>query len=76
MELTHPLFEETLYGKLFCDTGFLEEGPYRITVGFGIELLVPQLFQMVPMHFDFGFPVKLDDKDEEEVFSFSFGLNF
>jgi len=75
-ELTHPLYEETVYGKLFCDTGLVSEGPYRVTVGFGLELVIPQLFQMVPMHFNFGFPVYKDDKDDEELFSFSFGMNF
>jgi outer membrane protein insertion porin family len=75
-ELTHPLFEETLFGKLFCDSGIVEEGPYRVTVGFGLEIVVPQLFQMVPMHFDFGFPVFKDDKDDTELFSFSFGMTF
>jgi len=75
-ELTHPLYEEVVYGKIFCDTGIVEEGPYRAAVGFGLELVIPQLFQMIPMHFDFGFPVYSDDKDDEEVFSFSFGLTF
>ena len=75
-ELTHPLFEETLYGKLFCDSGIVSDGPYRVTVGFGLELMIPQLFQMVPMHFDFGFPISSGDEDDEELFSFSFGLNF
>jgi len=31
---------------------------------------------MVPMHFDFGFPVLEDDKDEDQLFSFTFGLTF
>ncbi|MBN2375631.1 MAG: outer membrane protein assembly factor BamA [Sedimentisphaerales bacterium] len=75
-ELTHPLFEEVIFGKLFCDTGTVSEGTYRVAVGFGLELVIPQLFQMIPMHFDFGFPVYQDDEDEEEVFSFSFGLSF
>ncbi|MBN1437737.1 MAG: outer membrane protein assembly factor BamA [Sedimentisphaerales bacterium] len=75
-ELSHPLFEETFYGKLFIDTAIISEGPYRVTAGFGLELLVPQLFQTIPMHFDFGFPIYSDDKDDEQVFSFSFGLNF
>jgi len=75
-ELTHPLFEETIFGKLFCDTGMVSEGPYRVSVGFGIEFVVPQLFKMVPMHFDFGFPLIRDDMDEEELFSFTFGLSF
>ena len=75
-ELTHPIFEEVIFGKVFCDSGVVTEGRYRVTVGFGLELLVPQLFQMVPMHFDFGFPVVWDDKDDKQVFSFSFGLSF
>ena len=75
-ELTHPLFEETLYGKIFCDSGLVSEGPYRVSVGFGVELVVPQLFQMIPMQFDFGFPIFQDDKDEKEMFSFTFGMTF
>ncbi len=75
-ELTHPLYEKVLYGKVFCDSGFVAEGPYRAAVGFGFELVIPQLFQMVPMHFDFGFPVLEDDKDEDQLFSFTFGLTF
>ena len=65
-----------IFGKLFCDTGLVSEGPYRVTVGFGLELLIPQLFQTIPMNFDFGFPVYSDDKDDEQVFSFSLGMSF
>jgi len=72
-EMTHPLFEETIYGKLFCDSGIVEDGPYRVSVGFGLELVIPQLFQMIPMEFDFGFPIIFDDLDEKQAFSFSFG---
>ncbi|OQA01751.1 MAG: Outer membrane protein assembly factor BamA precursor [Planctomycetes bacterium ADurb.Bin412] len=75
-ELTHPLYEEVLFGKVFCDTGTVTEGPYRVTVGFGFELVIPQLFQMVPMNFDFGFPIYFDDEDDKEIFSFSFGVTF
>ena len=45
-------------------------------MGFGLELVIPQLFQMVPMQFNFGFPLLEDDEDENEVFSFTFGMNF
>ena len=75
-EITHPIFEETLFGKIFCDSGFVSEGPYRVAVGFGIEIVIPQFFQQVPMHFDFGFPIVEDDKDDTELFSFNFGLSF
>ena len=72
-ELTHPLYEETIYGKIFCDSGLISEGPYRVSVGFGLELVIPQLFQMIPMNFNFGFPLVTDENDDEELFSFSFG---
>ena len=54
----------------------VEEGRYRVTVGFGFELLIPQMFQMVPMNFDFAFPLQSDDEDEERLFSFSLGMSF
>ncbi len=75
-ELNFPLYEETFFGKIFCDAGMVTEGPLRVTVGFGLDILVPQLFQMIPMQFDFGFPVYSDDEDDEQVFSFSFGVTF
>lgn len=75
-ELTHPLYEEVIFGKMFCDTGLVSTGPYRVTVGFGLQLVVPQLFQMIPMHFDFGWPVIKGEQDDTRVFSFSFGMNF
>ena len=75
-EIIHPLYEDLFFGKLFCDSGMVSEGPYRVTVGFGFEVVIPQLFRTVPMHFDFGFPVLKDDLDDTQVFSFSLGLNF
>lgn len=75
-ELNQPIFEQVLFGKLFCDTGTVTTGRYRVTVGFGIDIVVPQLFQMVPMQFDFGFPILKDDEDDTQLFSFSFGVTF
>ncbi len=75
-EISHPLYEDTIYGKLFLDSGVVSTGCYRVTAGFGFELLIPQLFQMIPMHFDFGFPIHYDDQDDKQIFSFSFGMNF
>jgi len=73
-EITHPFLEDVIYGKLFCDSGVVDEGPYRVGLGFGLELWIPQF--PVPMQFNFGFPVLFDDKDEKEVFSFSMGFTF
>ncbi|KPK72226.1 MAG: hypothetical protein AMJ79_15900, partial [Phycisphaerae bacterium SM23_30] len=74
MELIHPFYEEGIYGKLFCDSGLLSEGPYRVSLGLGLELVIPQMY--IPLQFNFGFPVILDDKDEREVFSFMMGITF
>ncbi len=75
-EVSHPLYEEVLYGKVFCDSAYIEEGPVRVTAGIGLEIVIPQLFQMVPMHFDFGVPIVEDDEDENQLFSFNFGMTF
>ncbi|MBN2843483.1 MAG: outer membrane protein assembly factor BamA [Sedimentisphaerales bacterium] len=75
-ELVHPVFEETLFGKIFCDSVYISEGSYRVSVGFGFELIIPQFFQQVPMSFDFGFPMRKDDEDDTQLFSFNFGMSF
>ena len=75
-EISHPIFEETLFGKIFVDSAYVSEGSYRVAAGFGFELLIPQFFQQIPMNFDFGIPLKKDDEDETQLFSFNFGLNF
>jgi outer membrane protein insertion porin family len=75
-ELTYPLYEETVYGKVFYDTAMIEEGPVRMAIGFGLEIIIPQLFQQVPMQLNFATPVKESDEDDTEVFSFSFGFHF
>ena len=73
-EIVHPFLEDVIYGKLFCDSGLVDEGPYRVAAGFGLELWIPQM--PIPMQFNFGFPVLFDDKDEKELFSFSMGFTF
>jgi len=39
-------------------------------------VVVPQLFQTIPIQFNFGFPLVEDAEDDNEVFSFSFGVTF
>ena len=75
-EITHPLYEETVYGKLFYDTAMIEAGSVRMAAGFGLEIMIPQLFQEVPMQFNFGIPINKADSDDTEVFSFSMGFHF
>ena len=75
-EVIYPLYEDTVYGKVFYDTAMIETGPVRMAVGLGLEIIIPQLFQEVPIQLNFAAPVKKSDEDETEVFSFSFGFNF
>ena len=70
-ELSVPLYEETIYGKLFCDTALLEEGPYRVAVGVGLEMVIPQMNQ--PIQIKFTVPVAYEDQDGRKGVRFWFG---
>ena len=66
-------------GVFFLDTGTVEntikfEG-YRVSVGFGIRLYIPQLGP-APLAFDFGFPMLKQEEDQTQLFSFSMALPF
>jgi outer membrane protein insertion porin family len=72
-ELTTPLVGENFRGLLFLDSGTVQTGRYRLSVGAGLEIKVPQLFGNVPMRFELGFPLLKDPQDETQIFSFSGG---
>jgi outer membrane protein insertion porin family len=72
-EVTTPLVGENFRGLFFLDSGTVETGSYRLSVGTGIEIKVPQIFGNVPMRFELGFPLLKDNQDETQVFSFSGG---
>ncbi len=78
-EYSFPIFEKTLTGVLFLDTGTVEEritlSTWRAAVGFGVRFTVP-FFGPVPFALDFGFPISKDGDDDEEFFSFSLGTSF
>ena len=78
-EYAFPIFEKTLTGVLFLDTGTVEEKigltTWRAAVGFGIRFTVP-FFGPVPFALDFAFPISKDGDDEEQIFSFSIGTSF
>ncbi|MFG0275905.1 MAG: outer membrane protein assembly factor BamA [Phycisphaerales bacterium] len=63
----------------FLDTGTVLDEPgfddYRVSVGLGVRIRVPALGP-APLAFDFGFPIKKEDLDEERLFSFSVDLPF
>lgn len=78
-ELEQPLFEKVISVVAFIDTGTVTNDigfeDYRVAVGLGLRLNLPQL-SSAPLAFDFGFPIMKQDGDEERVFSFSVDLPF
>lgn len=78
-EIRQPVFEDVLAVVGFVDTGTVTFDPgfddYRVSVGVGIRLSIPQL-SPAPLAFDFGFPVVKQDDDEDRLFTFSIDLPF
>jgi outer membrane protein insertion porin family len=78
-EYSFPIFEKTLTGVFFVDSGTVEKkislSTWRIAAGFGIRFTVP-FFGPIPFALDFGFPLVKGAGDQTEVFSFSIGTSF
>jgi len=74
-----PVLSTVLDGVFFIDSGTVNDDfgfeAYRVSVGLGIRLYIPQLGP-TPMAFDFAFPLRKQDNDETELFSFSAELPF
>ena len=74
-----PVIDRFLSAVVFCDSGTVTDTPgideYRVSVGVGARLHIPQLGQ-APLAFDFGFPVVKQESDKKKVFSFSVQLPF
>jgi len=75
----HPIFQESMTGVVFIDSGTVSDdvgfSDYRVAVGMGVRLYIPQLSQ-APLAFDFAFPLVKLDSDESRLFSFSIELPF
>ncbi len=78
-QVRQPLFEDLLSTVFFIDTGTVNAGAkldqYRVSVGAGIRLHVPQLTP-VPLAFDFGFPVMKEGTDRKRLFTFFIDVPF
>jgi outer membrane protein insertion porin family len=72
-EVTIPLVGENFGLLLFTDSGTVDTGRYRVSIGTGIEIKVPQIFGNVPIRFEIATPLRKDEKDRTQVFSFSGG---
>jgi outer membrane protein assembly complex protein YaeT len=78
LELQIPILaNDNLYAVTFVDTGTVEENvsisDYRVSVGFGLRIVVPMLGP-VPIALDFGFPIVKESFDNKQVFSFWVGF--
>ncbi len=75
-EVSIPLGSETFSWLFFSDIGFIDDGGPRMSVGTGIQILIPQFFGPVPMRFELAAPFMKEEEDETQAFSFSMGALF
>jgi len=75
-QVSVPLGSETFSWLFFNDTGLIDSGPVRSSLGTGIQILIPQFFGPVPMRFELATPILKDSQDETRVFNFSAGVLF
>jgi len=80
VEYGFPLLADVLRGALFVDAGNLAFNTgdllhdWRVAAGFGISLRIP-VFPL-PLRFDFGWPIRSVDGDEERILSFEVDFFF
>lgn len=75
-EITIPLVGDNFGLLLFTDSGTIDTGSYRVSIGTGLEIKVPQIFGNMPIRFEIAAPLLKDDEDETQIFSFSGGGMF
>jgi outer membrane protein assembly complex protein YaeT len=75
-ELAVPLMGKELAALFFVDSGAIDSGNYRASVGTGIQIMLPQWFGPVPMRFEIAVPLMKSAGDKTQVFSFSAGRLF
>ena len=74
-----PIFDKFISGVVFSDSGTVTDSfdlaPYRVSIGCGVRLYIPQLGQ-APLAFDFAVPVVKYETDQKQEFSFTAELPF
>lgn len=70
-EITLPIVSENFAALFFADSGTIDSGSYRLSIGTGLQIMVPQIFGDVPMRFEIATPLFKDREDERQIFSFS-----
>ena len=76
IEVAVPLETDALSWLFFVDTGMIDTGGVRASIGTGIQILLPQWFGPVPMRFELAAPIAKDNDDDTRAFSFSVGALF
>ncbi|HUT30165.1 MAG TPA: outer membrane protein assembly factor BamA [Sedimentisphaerales bacterium] len=75
-EIIAPLVGQSLSALFFIDSGTVDSGRYRVSVGTGVQILIPQWFGPVPMRLGLATPLSKDDLDETQAFFFYIGRLF
>lgn len=79
IEVKQPVYEDILSVVFFVDAGTvtddIELDQWRVSIGAGVRLYIPQL-SPAPLAFDFGFPIVKEDDDESRLFTFTVDLPF
>ncbi len=75
-EISVPMTSDTFAWLFFADGVLLDDDDCRVSVGSGIQILLPQWFGPVPMRFEFAVPLMKEEDDDTQVFSFSVGRLF
>jgi outer membrane protein insertion porin family len=75
-EVMVPLDSEYLSWLFFLDTGMIDTGGPRASIGTGIQISIPQWFGPVPMRLELGVPFLKEGDDETRIFSISMGALF
>ena len=77
VELSFPLYGDTLRGVVFSDVGTVEPsfelGTIRSSIGAGFRVTLGFLGQ-IPIAVDFAIPITQDSKDDTQIISFSLGI--
>jgi outer membrane protein insertion porin family len=75
-EVMVPLDSEYLSWLFFLDTGMIDSGGPRASIGTGIQISIPQWFGPVPMRLELAAPFLKEGDDDTRVFSISMGALF
>lgn len=75
-EVTVPLIGSNVSALGFVDSGLIDTGGFRLSMGAGVQILIPFLSSQIPMRFEYGIPLRKDDLDDVRQFNFSMGGMF